>query len=265
MDPRVTTYNPLDEIFAADLNAIQDRAAEVAWLNGYMRGGKRLRSNPTTNDSVYVSRILALVLGNKVFSTVAETQVTYAKAESPGWNGSTGNGWWYLYAFNNAGTLDYVFSQTAPDDALMFKSGTTTHRYLGCVYTLSANTIFDFVAVNGVYRWSAKQPVSPSTLSSNTAATITASGRCAPPHARELQCVALVQNSGTGAEDDLIVRNNNTSLSNDEKTVVAAAANTDGVGEFSIITDTSQRFKAYTTPNAINTNIWSIGFSEETP
>lgn len=89
----------------------------------------------------------------KSYFKSTDTDVGSTKVEGGG--GLTNNTWYYLYAFSNAGSLDFQYSLTSPDSYNLFKNdGTFAFKYLTAVRTdnsgnLPAITKYgSFVAAN---------------------------------------------------------------------------------------------------------------------
>lgn len=59
--------------------------------------------------------------------------------------------WHYVYCWDNAGTLDYEITTTAPSGSRRTKSGDATRRYLGCFRTTSAGAPIPVRASRGRY------------------------------------------------------------------------------------------------------------------
>jgi hypothetical protein len=186
----------------------QELTNRSAWtkgaLNGLLVGGRVLYSDSSGSATdVFVSPITRLVLGSRVLSSASAME-----APLPG-GALAAETWYYVYAYDNSGTLALETSTTAPDSALVFKSSTTTHRYLGCFRTSTGSVVLPFRSVNGrfSYRasWDTASELQALLATTGVSATDvilarggTASKELIPPHTR----MARVQSSlsATGGE-----------------------------------------------------------------
>ena len=186
----------------------QELTNRSAWtkdaLNGLLVGGRVLYSDSSGSATdVFVSPITRLVLGSRVLSSASAME-----APLPG-GALAAETWYYVYAYDNSGTLALETSTTAPDSALVFKSSTTTHRYLGCLRTSTAAAVLPFRSVGGRYSyrasWDTASELQALLATTGVSATDvilarggTASKELIPPHTR----MARVQSSlsATGGE-----------------------------------------------------------------
>lgn len=153
----------------------------------------------TNGTDVIVEPIGSVILTEggqwKVAQISAAATVGVAKMEgAPGaYPVST---WLYLYLFLNAGSVDYVYSITAPDVYRRYKSGSTDYVYLGAVKTDSGRALLAFEMARGRYLYQNPYGV----LSNGNAKTWTAidASPPIPPHCRLIGLQWTLQNvSGT--------------------------------------------------------------------
>lgn len=186
----------------------QELTNRTAWakgaLNGLLVGGRVLYSDSSGSATdVFVSPITRLVLGSRVLSSASAME-----APLPG-GALAAETWYYVYGYDSSGVLALETSTTAPDAALVFKSGTTTHRYLGCFRTSTGAAVLPFRSVGGRYSYRASwdtaselQALLATTGVSATDVILARGGTSGkeliPPHAR----LARVQSSlsATGGE-----------------------------------------------------------------
>ncbi len=146
------------------------------------------------NFSVIIGGINAAALYDgtdyRVVSDDAET-VTQAAVEGGGGTLGAAVDWWYVYAFRASGasTISYQISQTAPGPSRAFKSGTSTHRYLGCFRTNASGVPLAVRAARGQYVYRTQQAVQNNgTATSATAIVVRPDGTTEEPlipdHAR---------------------------------------------------------------------------------
>lgn len=186
----------------------QELTNRTAWakgaLNGLLVGGRVLYSDSSGSATdVFVSPITRLVLGSRVLSSASAME-----APLPG-GALAAETWYYVYGYDSSGVLALETSTTAPDSALVFKSSTTTHRYLGCFRTSTGSVVLPFRSVGGRYSyrasWDTASELQALLATTGVSATDvilarggTASKELIPPHTR----MARVQStlSATGGE-----------------------------------------------------------------
>lgn len=145
--------------------------------------------------------------------TAAETTIGASKVEgSVNLSNST---WYYVYAFRNAGSLDYLISTTAPDVYLTFRNGAQTHRYIGCFVTDSSGAPIPMRAHKGRYLYRRSALANNQTRALNTstvagsATNLSLAGQV-PPHSRLAMVQTQITNSG-GASLMLLYTDGDTS------------------------------------------------------
>lgn len=95
---------------------------------------------------------------------------------------------YYVYAYDNAGTLDFQIATDVPNANLSTKNASSQYRYLGWFVTDSAGAPLPFFARHGSYRFlfgaitdsSVHRALSAGNATSFTAVTVS----CVPPHIR---------------------------------------------------------------------------------
>lgn len=191
--PTVTGPDDGDTRNAASVNsAFQSLANRTRRLLnaavGHLLWNGRLRvAAVTTGIGVYVGAVESVVIGERLLSQAAETEVT-GSIPLAGLSS-----WYYVYAYDNAGALALQVSLDAPDAALVWKStGDLTHRYLGCFRTDGSGNPIYMSTSRGTCRWMTAPAVRAAlSAGSATSATSVACAAYAPPHAR-LLCVTML-------------------------------------------------------------------------
>jgi hypothetical protein len=123
---RVVTASALATLQSAHFNTIQDNALGIAQMNGRWIGdAPDLKVDGSNN--ILISPHLGIVLNDKVLPAKTASYVTIASPAA--------NTWYYVYAYDSAGTIAYEAVTTAPDATYrMWKTGQTkNYRYVGCV------------------------------------------------------------------------------------------------------------------------------------
>jgi len=178
---------------AASINpAFQELTNRSAWtksaLNGLIVGRRELYTDSTgAGTDVFVAPIPRIVLGSRALSLDVATE-----APTPG-GGLVASTWYYVYAYDSSGVLALETTTSAPEATLTWKTGTTTHRYLGCFRTATSGAALPFRSIDGrfVFRTSGAS-VELIALTDNTANAATdlalafagSSNYLIPAHAR---------------------------------------------------------------------------------
>lgn len=160
-------------------------ASHLAWNGDFA-------VDPGGSSSSFTVRIGGMT-GVNLYGASASKVLAYAgntigASKILGGGNLTNSTWYYVYAWNNAGTIDFEISITPPDGPRAIKSGDPTRRYLGCFPTTSAGAPIPLRASRGryVYRHSGSAAADTRVLNAQSATTNTAV-ECAlfvPPHSR---------------------------------------------------------------------------------
>ena len=120
------------------------------------------------------------------------------------------NTWYYLYAYDNSGSVSYEISATSPSSARVFKTGDVTRRYLGCFRTNGSGAPIPMRAHGGrfTFRLSAvgTDTQALSTTSAAPSATDVALSSFVPPHTRAARVQATVTSSGGATVLNLLTK-----------------------------------------------------------
>lgn len=144
-------------------------------------------SSATFNLSVGAISRAVLYDGSK-YVALSANATTIGSGAIEGGGVLSANTWYYVYIFNNAGSVSYEISTTAPAAAGVTKNGDATRVYLGCFPTLSTGAPVPFRKVGGrvVYRHSGSAVADTRVLNAGNATTATAVplATLVPPHVR---------------------------------------------------------------------------------
>lgn len=172
---------------------LYDRTAHhEAALFGALSWSGDFSVDPGGTNSSFTVR-LGTISGVNIYGATASKVLPYAggtigAAQIQGGGNLASSDWYYVYAYNNAGTIAFEISTTAPDGPRATKSGDATRRYLGCFPTTSAGAPIPLRASRGryVYRHSGSAAADTRVLTGGSATSNTAV-ECAalvPPHSR---------------------------------------------------------------------------------
>lgn len=84
-----------------------------------------------------ISHVQTYRSGTTTHKTYAYAGGTIGASKIEGGGNLANSDWYYVYAYDNAGSLDFEISQTMPNANLCIKNGDSTRIYLGCFPTLS--------------------------------------------------------------------------------------------------------------------------------
>lgn len=166
----------------------QALANRTRWLfgavSGLLIGRRRLyTATAVSGIGVFVGGVDQLVIDDDVLSI---TDGTEAPGSLPL---ASANTWYYVYAYNNAGSVALQVSTDPPDASLTWKvSGDGTHRYIGTFRTDGSGNPIAFESDGGAYLWrtalASRQPLAAGNATSPTDVSCAS---YAPPHARILR------------------------------------------------------------------------------
>lgn len=151
--------------------------------------------------SVVVSPISSIIvndIGNyKTIGTAAVSSVGIAQVEG-GPAQFAPNTWYYIYAFSNLGTLNFIIRTVRPDTWNMFALGSDVQRYIGCFRTdgNAVPGIYPFVMSRGNYTYLDK--LSAGGGNSTVEATVLTSSYV-PPTSRLARLLYYYRNTGLAA------------------------------------------------------------------
>lgn len=182
--------------------------------------------------------------------------------------------WYYVYAYSNAGSIDFQITTTAPDATRRYKSGSggSYYNYLGCFRTLSTGAPIPVRASRGkyVYQMSggAEADLRVLDVGSSTATAPYATVDCSalvPLHSRLATLYAVAQN--TAAQfNQAFVRTPSSTGTAEIAFYLPNINNAAAAMTFDIETDSSQDIAYYVTNHAsagaVDLTIYVTGFRE---
>lgn len=166
-------------------------------------------SNSSFSLTIGAIQTIVLLNSGGAYHAYSANAATVGASKIEGGGNLANSTWYYVYAYDNAGTVDYLISTTAPRASRQYRNSVdgSQYRYLGCFVTNPSGAPLPFRMHRGryTYRLSAIteadiRPLSTSTTAGSPTDVILARGGTAgqeliPPHAR----VARVQASANGA------------------------------------------------------------------
>lgn len=254
---------------------LMDRGAlALSGISGLMRGADEFAVEPggtSSNFDITVGGIQSLVLPNEggsaynaFFYVTGSPTITEANIAGGVLANSTR---YYVYAFNNAGTLAFEIVTDAPRASRVHKTGSgagpVARRYLGTFYTSSAGAPIPCRAVRGVYtfrRSALGLNVLRAYNGSDTSWTSVDLSGFIPPHARVAR-VELVAGSGGTIGSAQLRTTGDTAGGFYAANVLGTIGDTDRMA-FEVETDASRTVQCQVSHSSISAELFVHGFSE---
>lgn len=263
-DPRTaaSVETPFQTLADWSVFAVNGVASRLQWAEELSVDPGGSNSSFSINVGAIQTAVLTRVDGSyRALSAVAAT-IGASKLES----GSTlaNSTWYYVYCWDNAGTLDYQISTTAPRASMAYKNTAgNVYRYLGCFRTNSSGAPIPMRARRGRYVYRLSATTDCTAYSDSTArgsAYDVSLAALVPPHARLARVQAIVVSSGAATFMSLRTKGDTTDLVWRQQ----APASTTTYGELDIETDSSQTIQLFYDLNGGSGNaaIRVAGFSE---
>jgi hypothetical protein len=149
-----------------------------------------------------ISGVVTYRSGTTTYTTYSYAGGTIGASKIQGGGNLANSTWYYVYAYDNAGSLDFEISTTAPNANLCTKNGDSTRTYLGCFRTLSTGAPIPMRMKRGryIYNCSGSAVADTRALNAGTATVNTAVDLAAwvPPHT-QVATVRVSVVSTTGA------------------------------------------------------------------
>jgi len=256
---RVETYSVGEVVTSAQLNAIQDNALAINQLPGAMANVPYIYSDNGT--SLAVGPIKSLMTTNTANVQLAQANEQNYAPTSPA---LVANQWYYLYAYNNAGSIAFEHSTGAPDAGLVFKQTDFTRRYLGCFRTDGSAAIHKFIKVGNIYQYKFQRQII--TNAGVTAGATQSASAFVPPHCKLVELHAELKNAVAASSTGVTA---NFYFTGDTGTVarqLRSGANTNNLIvsntiAFRMWLDSSNQFD-YSVSTDGTLNVWVNGFHE---
>lgn len=241
-DPKsLATWRDLLDAFAAEPQANVNR---LTWSGDFSVDPGGTNAVFTVNvGAIYGVTLTDLASGFYLPYVSAAQTVGASKIEGGG--NLANSSWYYVYAWSNAGSLDFEISLTGPSSSRVRKSGSAdadlARVYLGCFPTDSAGNPVPLMAVRGSYRYRRSAVASVTGLFAADGLRAVAFGGGAvartaldlsarvPPHARRaiLFGQSVVTSTAAGASTSLDLYDAADTTSVAEEIVAVVANNTE--------------------------------------
>lgn len=219
--------------------------------------------------TVRIGAISALVLyRSSAYKVFAYPGGTIGASKISGGGNLANSDWYYVYAYDNAGSLDFEISTTEPNANLCTKTGDTTRIYTGCFPTLSTGAPVPLRASRGryVYRVGGCAVADLRKLNgtSDTSYTAVDCASLIPSHARLGTFRAQLVSTTGSAQNYAYFQTNGDSGADAVEMPVAAVVGASTNLHFDLETDSSQRiqYKVSNLTAAPDAYLWVNGFYE---
>jgi hypothetical protein len=224
------------------------------------------------SNSSFTIRIGAINAVN-VYGASASKVLSYAggtigASKIQGGGNLANSDWYFVYAYNNAGTIDFEISTTEPNASRTLKNGDNTRVYLGCFPTLSTGAPVPLRASRGryVYRVGGCAVADLKVLDglSDTSYTAVDCARLIPAHARLGTFRAnLVSTTASSQNFAYFQTSSDSGADAVQMHVDAVVASSDDL-TFDLETDSSQRlqYKVSNVTSAPDAYLYVHGFYE---
>lgn len=159
-------------------------------------GGMRRRVTGTDNTTMTIKPIGAVVLRTggtwKAYAHTVSTSVNPTNLAGGALAASTR---YWIYAYDNAGVLDFTASTTAPDAGMRYMTGNTAYFYVSMFCTTSLSNLMSYTQTDNEYTLAAANVLLNGNATVTTPIPITS---CVPPQATRLRYLATVNASAAG-------------------------------------------------------------------
>ncbi len=260
---------------ATILQKLVDRCelAKDAVAFGRAEGASSFSVDPGGSNSSFtvrigaISRVVTYRSGTTTHKVFSYAGGTIGASKIQGGGNLANSDWYYVYAYDNAGALDFEISQTEPNANLCIKSGDSTRVYIGCFPTTSAGAPVPLRASRGryVYRHSGSAVADTRVLASGTATSNTAVDCAAlvPPHSRLATIRAELVNTA-GAINYGWIRTEGDSGADEIMIALTSVNASTNTAIFDIETDADQdvAYRVSNNSGAPGLTLWVAGFYE---
>lgn len=237
-------------------------------------GDIAVSGSAANNFTVTIGGINAVALYDGTdIRVVSDDAETLDQTHVEGGGGTLGAAvdWWYVYAYRASGAsvISYQISQTAPGPSRAFKTGTLTHRYLGCFRTNSSGVPLAVRASRGCYVYRTQQAVLINgTATSATQVYVRPDGTTEEPlipdHARLVDLGARLSRGTDGTLKTLTVGVTSTDQAFQVDGEDVGGADRSVYGRGLIETDSSRRiyYALSASTGGVSVDLWAHGWRE---
>lgn len=191
-----------------------------------------------------ISHVQTYRSGTTTYKTFAYAGGTIGASKIQGGGNLANSTWYYVYCYDNAGSLDFEISTVAPNANLCMKGADSTRIYLGCFPTLSTGAPIPLRMKRGRYLYNFSGSAAADTLALNagTATVDTAVDLAAwvPLHSQVATIRAYLVSTTGAAWNTAIIRTEGESGADEIGMFVPAVVGASATVITDIITDADQ-------------------------
>lgn len=165
-------------------------------------GGMRRKVIGTDNTTMLIKPLGAVVLQTGgTWKAYAHTVSTTVSPTALAGGALAASSRYWVYAYDNAGVLDFTASTTAPDAGLRYMTGNTAYFYVSMFCTTSLSNLMPYAQTDNEFTLAAANVLLNGNAVVTTAIPITS---CVPPQATRLRYLATVNTSTAGRYASLL-------------------------------------------------------------
>jgi hypothetical protein len=215
-----------------------------------------------------ISHVATYRSGTTTHKNYAYAGGTIGASKIEGGGNLANSDWYYVYAYDNAGSLDFEISQTAPNANLCTKSADSTRIYLGCFPTLSTGAPIPLRMKRGryVYNFAGSAVADTRALNAQSATSNTAIDLAAwvPSHTQTATIRANVVSTTGAAANYAYIRTEGESGADEVDIYVPSTNAASAVLVMDIVTDADQdiAYRVSNNTSAPTLTVHVLGFYE---
>lgn len=165
-------------------------------------GGMRRRVTGTDNTTMMIKPIGAVVLRTGgVWKAYPHTVTTMVNPTAMAGGALAASTRYWVYAYDNAGALDFTVSTTAPDAGLHYMTGNTAYFYVSMFCTTGLANLMQYAQTDEEYVLAAANVLTNGNAVVNTPIPISS---CVPSQATRLRYRATINTSAAGRHADIL-------------------------------------------------------------
>lgn len=215
-----------------------------------------------------ISHVQTYRSGTTTYKVFAYAGGTIGASKIEGGGNLANSTWYYVYCYDNAGSLDFEISLTAPNNNLCTKGADSTRIYLGCFRTLSTGAPIPVRMKRGryLYNYSGSAVADTRALNAGSATANTAIDLATwvPPHTQMATIRAEVVSTSGASINYAYIRTEGESGADEINIPVPGTSAMSAVLVLDVITDTDQdiAYRVTNTGSAPTVTVHVLGFYE---
>ena len=215
-----------------------------------------------------ISHVQTYRSATTTYKTFAYAGGTIGASKIQGGGNLANSTWYYVYCYDNAGSLDFEISTTAPNNSLCTKGADSTRIYLGCFRTLSTGAPIPVRMKRGryLYNYSGSAVADTRALNAGSATSNTAIDLAAlvPPHTQVATIRAEVVSTSGASINYAYIRTEGESGADEVSIPVPGTSAMSASLVLDVVTDADQdiAYRVSNTGSAPTLTVFVHGFYE---